>query len=285
MESFPITKGWLFVAPIIVGALAVFGDGMNFAFGLIGIASLFLLFVEWFWNFRYAKDRRVWLKSLVCAVVFAGFCASFASPLAKLYNKSDENLRVSFEIFVRPPNTIEVRQIFLNLGKQSALISYFGLFEVSEQESPHSEVEDDLRLCDNVGAKLFQIMQFMGSLGFSISGKSEGEDTTNSLYGTTKLMVDGKDWNVGGPIEVESGKSCTISSIFSFDQSRVDKFKVTAWCPVIGTLNLAGIGNSVICKGIVWKKTTTGQAVSRSTKRFRILPHPTDAACPFADKF
>jgi hypothetical protein len=204
--------------------------------------------------------------------------------LTKLYNKSDEDLRVSFEIFVRPPNTIEVRQIFLNLGKQSALIGYFGLFEVGEQESPHSEVEDDLRLCDNVGTKLLQIVQFMGGLGFSISGKSEGKITTNSLYGTTKLIVDGKDWNVGGPIEVESGKSRTISGVFSFDQSRLDKFKITAWCPVVGTLNLAGVGNSVVCKGMVWEKTTTGQATSRSIKRFRILPHTTDAACPFADK-
>jgi hypothetical protein len=39
VESFPITKGWSFVAPIISGALAVFGDGMNFAFSLIAIAS------------------------------------------------------------------------------------------------------------------------------------------------------------------------------------------------------------------------------------------------------
>jgi hypothetical protein len=285
VESFPITKGWLFVAPIIAGALAVFGDGMNFAFSLIGVASLFLLFVEWFWNFRYVKDRRVWLKILVCAVVFAGFCASFASPLTKLYNKSDEDLRVSFEVFVRPPNTIEVRHIFLNLGKQSALIGSFGLFEVSEEESPHAEVADDLGLCDNVGTKFLQIVQLMGGLGFSISGKSEGKDTTNSLYGPTKLIVDGKDWTVGGPIEVEGGKSRTISSVFSFDQSRVAKFKVTAWCPVIATLNLAGVGDSVICKGMVWKKETTSQATSRSTKRFRILPHPTDAACPSADKF
>jgi hypothetical protein len=228
---------------------------------------------------RYALYALIFL--LIVGVVAAAILFNAASIFSATVVQDD--LRVSFEANFIGKDKIEVKYIFLNLGKQSNLIYSAQLFEISSIEEKAEKAENNFDLCDSVDSKLLRVVEGVNSIMkfMSIQGTVGQIKTNNYVYNPTKISVDGVEWKLNEPISVESGKTKIVSVEFAIDPHHSEKSGIVAFCPIVATQDTSGIVSSSLCRGVARTILSPSfTSVSRSLERFRILPHPNDVSCP-----
>jgi hypothetical protein len=185
------------------------------------------------------KKKAAWI------FVFAAGLAAEGWILHSHLSSLGEDLRASFQI-EGPPTNLTVRYAFLNLGKQSALISTLGLFEIVGI-SPKTGPAKNIDLCDEVDAKTLMIVQFMGNI---FRGSQIGDAGLNSaIYRPKEITVDGVSWQTKDPIAIESGKTRTISATFNLEPDHAKGYDTLVVCPIVGSLDIKNLSGAAICKG------------------------------------
>ena len=241
---------------------------------------LYLFVAERLWKLDRLKHWSIRGKVLICVAWFAVISGVIFLPLRKLYYYSDEDFRVSFEYEVPAPDNITIRYVFLNLGKQSALVNGVALFDLTGT----SQLEDYIKYvdwCDEVPVTTLIFQQFMGNfIRFSTRAGAIG-----IVRHAKNIMIEGYSEAPKGPIAVESGKTRIITASFDIPKSEKDT-DARVLCPIISTRDLKNLESTAICKGasFSWSLTpnsTTAKFANYSGAQLRLLPRSNDLpTCP-----
>jgi hypothetical protein len=252
---------------------------------VVAATALIAAYVTWLVKTRRKPlspiARQITLGLLVSAFVLIGLPWSLWWVHAREQSliAPDEDLRVSFQIRSQQPNHLDITYLFLNLGKQSALVNAIGLYEIvakNKQDDPSKNIS----LCDSATPEslitLQMAIQIMGP------GAQVGRETLTALYVPETLSVDGTPSDLKVPVSIESGKTRAISAAFTIEPNHTKEHDVIVFCPLVGTLDIKNIGGSSICRAISITRTGNRYNQSSSTARFRVLPHSQGASCPLA---
>jgi hypothetical protein len=193
---------------------------------------------------------------------------------------SDEDLRASFQIEGMKPNNLEVKYLLRNLGKQTALVSGIGLFEIVATKGL-DDPQNTVNLCDDVAPETLLSLQMANQI--MGEGAQVGGDTKrNGEYAAITLLVDGAPWDPKTPIPIEGDKIRLVSAAFVTNPDHTKHFNALVLCPMLGTIDIRNIHQTAICRGMSVTVAGTQRVESHSMQQFRILPHPPGVSCPVA---
>jgi hypothetical protein len=277
-------------AAIVLGVGSPMMPSSSFPF-LIALFYLIALATAWLCRTEigtlYARIRRSGVMTgiptdfwfvLICVAV------EVVIPTYLLVAKpSDEDLRVSFRIEGGEPNRLDVSYIFLNVGKQSALVNGVWLFEIVAL-SPKADPVRYIDLCDEIEPKILPIIE-MGQRIMGVGAQVGGEGQRSSIYGPRDIRVDGIAWDLKNPVAVENGKTRIISASFDLLPEHWKNSDALVFCPMVGSLDLKYLGGTSICKGKsignqLTERLGATTILSNTSQQFRILPHSTNPTCP-----
>jgi hypothetical protein len=177
------------------------------------------------------------------ALAGAFFIAEGAFLHVHFSQENTEDLRVSFDFKFPKSKTVQVSYIFLNLGKQSALVNYVALVDLTgtiQLSDPTAYVT----LCDNASPTALQMQQMMGNfIRFSIA-----PGVTALIRHSTEITLQDSSNKVTWPVAIESGKTKVILGSFEVpENSKDDDTRII--CPLIDTRNIKNITTTAICQG------------------------------------
>jgi hypothetical protein len=190
---------------------------------------------------------------------------------------SNESLVASFFIEMHESNTFDVEYSFFNQGGDGASVSALGLAAI--RASNHvDEPAANANLCENAHPIRMLVTQMEVRLHAS---EAANEAVTSESYRPTRIMVDGQAWPIDRPIEIAAGTQRTFSATYMVGEAEA-KFNVMALCPTLDAFDDAGLGGSVLCKGLLSVRSPAGLVAIRAAGRVRILPRTRDVLCPSA---
>ena len=192
---------------------------------------------------------------------------------------SGENLLASFKIEETTPQQMNIDYTIRNFGKQSALVSGIGLFEIvglSQRDNP-------LTFCNEVSGRDLAVIQ----IGQNMMGRnSQVGDATlkKSIYVPAMVTVDGKRFDFENPLEIEATKTRIVSATFFLDATHTRDADTLVICPVISTLDAKNVADTAICPGASTRVSMMTYYFNTSTafthEQFQLLPHSTKPSCP-----
>lgn len=279
--QYPLTTAAVVLAGIVQAIFSAMGDTVNFLSALMWALVLFVVIAERFWKWGRVSSWTAKKRALACLAIFAVLAVSVFSPLKKLYNYSEEDLRVSVE--TGPSDTkngIALKYYFRNGGKQSALVRNVGIFEIVTNNK-QSEPSKNIELCNDDFEKTLLALQvgvFMGP-GVQVGG----DDHKSAIYWPKVSAIEGAPWQASEPLSIEAGKTKILISKFELEPSHVGNFNVIVLCPLIVTIDNNNHSHTSICKGFSQTKSGNGLVLSSTKEQFQILPYRRGTYCPAAD--